>query len=344
VVAFGAASVAHRQSSHSQASKPQIDQIDWAARTEAERKQASEHHPAAAKEASPVAGGKPAYVAPLQFASACVLPTTWTKCKLLSVTPYNHDTSVFEFAVPFGGVGSLKLPTCACLLLKAPGCEHPWKGGGDAIRPYTPISPESRRGSFQLLIKRYQEWGGPRPTAAQGYALHNSYRPAGAVSNHLFDLVPGEASVEFCHKPGNVKLQYPFRGVKKVTMVAVGVGIAPMVQALDKLLNTEGDTTEVVLLYGNRSVKDILLKEKLDAWSVQHKHRFKVVYAVGSRWANVQVGRTVGGVNMGGVVGPNGNESPKTIAEMQRPPTAEGFGQLAAAARACGGNQASVLG
>ena len=32
----------------------------------------------------------------------------------------------------------------------------------------------------------------------------------------------------------------------------------------------------MVLLYGNRSVRDVLLKEKLDEWSKQHFHRFKV--------------------------------------------------------------------
>jgi len=166
----------------------------------------------------------------LEYASTCVLPTTWQRCRLLRVLPYNHDTSVFEFEVP-GGSGSLQLPTCACLLLKAPGCEHAWNGGGDAVRPYTPISPEGMQGKFQLLIKRYREWGTP-PDARfqQGYAIRNSYRPAGAVSNHLFELVPGEGFAEFCHKKPNVKIQYPFKGVKRVTMVAVGVGIAPMVQ------------------------------------------------------------------------------------------------------------------
>ena len=43
-------------------------------------------------------------------------------------------------------------------------------------------------------------------------------------------------------------------------MLAVGVGIAPMLQALHSLLTTEGETTRVLLLYGNRSVKDILMR------------------------------------------------------------------------------------
>ena len=43
-------------------------------------------------------------------------------------------------------------------------------------------------------------------------------------------------------------------------MLAVGVGIAPMLQALHSLLTTEGEATRLVLLYGNRSVKDILMR------------------------------------------------------------------------------------
>ena len=41
-------------------------------------------------------------------------------------------------------------------------------------------------------------------------------------------------------------------------------------QALEKLLETEGDETQVVLMYGNRDVPDILLREKLDAWALAH--------------------------------------------------------------------------
>lgn len=32
-----------------------------------------------------------------------------------------------------------------------------------------------------------------------------------------------------------MKIQYPFLGVKTITMIAVGVGIAPMIQALHEL-------------------------------------------------------------------------------------------------------------
>jgi ferredoxin-NADP reductase len=75
-----------------------------------------------------------------------------------------------------------------------------------------------------------------------------------------------------------------FQGVDSVTMIAVGVGLAPMVQALHAMLANPKDTTKVVFLYGSRSVRDVLMRETLDAWAQAHPDKFKVVYYVGSRW------------------------------------------------------------
>ena len=92
-------------------------------------------------------------------------------------TPYNEDTSIFEFGLEEGQV--LGLPVCGCLLMIAPGKEH---GGGDAVRPYTPISPAWMKGKFQVIIKRNQSWGDP--------AWPHSFKPAGAVSTHLHGKAP----------------------------------------------------------------------------------------------------------------------------------------------------------
>ena len=75
---------------------------------------------------------------------------------------------------------ALNLPTCACLLLRVPGTPD------DAVRPYTPISEEARRGSFDLLVKRYA---------------------GGAASQYLHQLAVGD-TVGFKHVPPNVKRQY----------------------------------------------------------------------------------------------------------------------------------------
>lgn len=59
-------------------------------------------------------------------------------------------------------------------------------------------------------------------------------------------------------------------------MLVGGTGVTPMIQALHALLGTEGDTTKVTMLYGNRSQKDILAKLTLDLWSSKFSHRFSV--------------------------------------------------------------------
>jgi hypothetical protein len=51
----------------------------------------------------------------LEYASSCVIPTTWQKHQLTNVVPYNHDTSIFEFGLESGQ--SLSLPVCGCLLM-----------------------------------------------------------------------------------------------------------------------------------------------------------------------------------------------------------------------------------
>jgi hypothetical protein len=90
-----------------------------------------------------------------------------------------------------------------------------------------------------------------------------------------------------------VKKPYPFKTLltrcgetvplqtKTITMLCIGTGIAPMYQALHKLLQTEEDTTQVVLLYGNRTPTDILLRVELEAYAKTHAHRFKLVHVVG---------------------------------------------------------------
>ena len=124
--------------------------------------------------------------------------------------------------------------------MKAPGVGD---GGKDAIKPYNPISSNKVLGSFELLVKVYAE---------------------GTASAYAGRLQPGDR-VSFKQVAGNIKpFRYPFSGVERLTMLAVGTGIAPMLQALWPLLETPGDATRVRLLYGNKSPDDIMLKATLD--------------------------------------------------------------------------------
>ena len=43
-----------------------------------------------------------------------------------------------------------------------------------------------------------------------------------------------------------------------------GTGITPMLQALHMLLTTAGDDTQIVMLNGNKSMEDVLMKVNCD--------------------------------------------------------------------------------
>lgn len=231
---------------------------------------------------------------------------------------------IFVFATPTDE--ALDLPVCGSVQVVAPGREH---GGGDAVRPYTPVAearaferiglpPPASAGEFALLVKRYREWGFKPEGDFDTHAFAASYRPAGACSNYIHEK---PAAILFRHSAENLKLPYPFAGVDRINMIAVGAGIAPMVQALERLLFTSGDDTRVVLLYGNRSVEDILLRETLDEWAERFPARLKVVYCVGSRYANVKVGVKRAVKHQGLAF---------SIADLMEPPTPPGFETLPA--------------
>lgn len=203
--------------------------------------------------------------ADLEKCSSCYIPTSWLALPLVGKRDYNHDSTIYEFGLPEGQ--SLELPVCACILLKAPGKGRTDGGGkddwdgSDAVRPYTPMSDNSMLGKFELLVKRYE---------------------GGAVSQYLHGLSVG-APVEFKHIKFNIKKQYPFEGTKTISLVCAGTGITPCFQALLKLLGTPGDDRQVVVLYGNKSAEDILMKDELDSWAKAHPNRLKIVHVVGNQ-------------------------------------------------------------
>ena len=120
--------------------------------------------------------------------------------------------------------------------------------------------------------------------------------PQQPVSNYLHTREIGEA-LDFTHRTRNVKIRYPFKGVlcgldflgvrrlvhvdtvfleptvTHINLIAVGAGIAPHIQALQKMLETPGDTTQITLFYGNRTCEDVLMRERLERWAREHPHR-----------------------------------------------------------------------
>jgi cytochrome-b5 reductase len=193
--------------------------------------------------------------------SSCFIGADFVPLELTGVVDYNHDSKIFEFGLPEGQ--SLNLPVCACILMKGK-----TSTGEDAVRPYTPVSDNSMLGKFQLLIKRYEE---------------------GVVSKYVHDGLKIGDKVEFKHIPFNVKIQHPFKAqtdaagpVRTVSMLCGGTGIAPMYQALHKVLNDSSDDTVVTLLYGNRSESDILLRKELEDLAAKHPKQLKLHNILGA--------------------------------------------------------------
>jgi len=231
-------------------------------------------------------------------ASSCAIGPKWTALKLRSRYAYNHDTSIFEFELP-DNIMFLELPVTAHLLVRVPCQEH--GGENNTVRPYTAIN-EANKGSFSLMVKRYDKWGVPESDQSQNrYFLHvktdHSYKPPGVVSNYIHSLKIGQ-SLDFKHSDICLgKITYPFHeSITAITMIAVGIGVSPMIRILRALLDSNDlnatcpHVTKIRLMYGVRTVADILQRKQLDKWHDQcalSERRFQVCYCVGSRWANI---------------------------------------------------------
>lgn len=223
-----------------------------------------------------------------QKVSTCVIPNRWTPLTLIGRIKYNEDTSIFRFSLP-NGHEKLSLPIFSHLLVCAPGENI---DGTDAIRPYTSISDETVTGYFEIMVKRYDEWG-TKETPKTHFLFtktDHSFKPPGRVSNHIHRLQIGDQLL-FQHNRYCLSRisEWPMVGIRTITMLVVGAGIAPMIYALSRIFGQDHDI-KVSLLYGVREVKDILLRETLDHWRLRvYPEQFRVVYCVGSRWNNVHL-------------------------------------------------------
>ena len=82
----------------------------------------------------------------------------------------------------------------------------------------------------------------------------------GNVSKYFGDLSEGD-TVEM---QGPIK-KFPYKPnqFRNITMLAGGSGIAPMTQLLYKILDGADDDTQVTLIFANKTVDDILLRQEL---------------------------------------------------------------------------------
>lgn len=126
------------------------------------------------------------------------------------------------------------------------------------MRFYTPITSNGTKGHFDLLVKKQ--------------------RP-GRFTEHLFSMDVGD-TLDF--RAVQYKLTYRKNRWSNVGMICGGTGLCPILQFMNASLETPGDTTQLRMLFANRSENKILLKGMLDDKARKHRDRLKIFYTVDS--------------------------------------------------------------
>ena len=161
---------------------------------------------------------------------------TWIPLVLKERKQVTHNTHFFRFGL--NDVDKeLQLPVASCLMTRAK------IGSEDVVRPYTPCSPSTARGYFDLVVKVY---------------------PEGKMSKHMDGMKVGD-TLEF--KGPITKLPYEKNMKKEIGMIAGGTGITPMLQVVEKILSDPEDKTKVSLIFANVEEKDIILKDQINYYA-----------------------------------------------------------------------------
>jgi len=160
-------------------------------------------------------------------------PDTFKGYKLISSRYESHDTRRFYFALDDADA-AMNLPIASCVV-----CKYTDVDGKDITRPYTPISSNTTKGRFELLIKKY---------------------PKSKMGTHIFQMRTGESLLV---KGPFEKFKYQANQWSHIGMLCGGTGIAPMFQVVQGILENPKDQTKISLVYANNARRDILLANEL---------------------------------------------------------------------------------
>lgn len=191
--------------------------------------------------------------------STFLRPKSWQSVSLVEKCSLSHNTRLFRFALNFPDQ-RLGLPVGKHIFLRA---KIPSMQNKSVIRAYTPTTPPSTEGHFDLIVKVY--FAGVDPRFPEG----------GMFSQYLEQLRIGD-TVEVKGPLGGFVYEgagrYFGQGgkragtAKEIGMICGGTGITPLWQVVQDIFKNGGlnDETRVSLLVGNRSEQDILLRKELD--------------------------------------------------------------------------------
>jgi len=183
-------------------------------------------------------------------------PDEFQGFQLLSSQYETHDTRRFQFSAG-DPKASANLPVASCIV-----CKFTDKDGNAVVRPYTPTSTNDRKGTFELIIKKY---------------------PKSKMGTHVFSMREGE---ELEMKGPFIKFKYTPNEFEHIGMIAGGTGITPMYQVIRGVLDNPKDKTHVSLVYANNARRDIILNNEIAELSRIHNNfnTYFTLAEVPARW------------------------------------------------------------
>ncbi|KAM3244053.1 hypothetical protein ACQJBY_055768 [Aegilops geniculata] len=218
---------------------------------------------------APAVGVEPLLLPPVSTTVALANPREKVRCRLVDKKSMSDNVRLFRFALPSPDQ-KLGLPVGKHVYVCAS------TGGKLCMRAYTPTSSVEEVGHVELLVKIYFKDEDPK-------------FPAGGLMSQYLDALPFGAPVDIKGPVGHI--EYAGRGAftvggerrlaRRLAMVAGGTGITPVYQVIQAVLRGQpDDTTEMHLVYANRTEDDMLLREEIDRWAAAHPARLKVWYVV----------------------------------------------------------------
>lgn len=201
-------------------------------------------------------------------------PNIKYKLALKEKIELSHDTRLFRFALPSEN-HILGLPTGQHIYLSAK------INGSLVVRPYTPTSSDEDLGHMDLVIKVYFK------------NVHPKFPDGGKMSQYLNDMkigdtidVRGPNGLLVYNEKGSFSIRPDKKTepnqvqVKRVSMIAGGTGITPMLQLIQAIFRNEDDKTELALIFANQTEDDILLREELEKMAGERPQQFKLWYTI----------------------------------------------------------------
>ena len=154
---------------------------------------------------------------------------------------------------------------------------HANVNGEDIVRKYTPISDVIDQTYVDFVIKIYRK--NVHPKFPEG-GLMTQYLESFKLGDSL--LMSGPHGRLTYEGYGRFSIKAKTSVKTKIGHIAGGTGITPIFQVLQAALKNEDGTTHS-LLFGNRTVDDILLRGELEQLAETHSNKFQMHFTVDIR-------------------------------------------------------------